>query len=160
MKHQSDLVGFNLLWQVWTQLIKKAFSNLSIKKGSICMQDVWILYWLWHNCFNAAHPAGVSPTEDRIVASASSEFCLAWCRNKPCWGGPAICDCAQAVCLVLWCLWKCNCGLHTFGVENSSAAFWPSDAGPRKFLMCSSMCVSHLVEKINGLPKGHINLNQ
>lgn len=30
------------------------------------MQDVQILYWLWHNCLNAGPSAGVSPSEDRV----------------------------------------------------------------------------------------------
>lgn len=31
------------------------------------MEDVQILYWLWHNCLNAAPPAGVSPS-DRVFS--------------------------------------------------------------------------------------------
>lgn len=57
VKHWSNLMGWNLFWQLWTKLISRAGSNLS--RTSICMQDVQTLYWLWHNSFTSCS-SGVS----------------------------------------------------------------------------------------------------
>lgn len=162
MKHWSDLVGFNLLWQLWTKLLLKAVSNLSIKTPVSACKMCKYSYWLWHNCLNAAPPAGVSPSRGQSILALARNLVLHGAETNAVGlvllyvivpGQFASCfDAYGNVIVDYWHLeWKMALLLSSQVMQDQENSW------------CTFMCMSHLVEKkIMGYQRleSHINSNQ